>query len=60
MFSFSHCIKYSCAMNGSNHIFESDKRPLDFCPEDSSKIIWLTNSDPYERYKNIAGFFCEK
>ncbi|XP_059180120.1 archaemetzincin-2 isoform X1 [Centropristis striata] len=32
MFGIRHCQWLSCVMQGSNHLEESDRRPLDFCP----------------------------
>ncbi len=56
MFSIRHCTKFSCAMNGSNHIVESDKRPLDFCPEDTAKVIWMTEAEAEKRFETLSGF----
>jgi len=56
MFSMKHCIAYECVMSGSNHIGETDRRPLDACPECSAKVWWLSNSDPAERYKTLAEY----
>ena len=32
IFGLAHCIYFSCLMNGSNHLAESDRRPLHLCP----------------------------
>ncbi|XP_044035713.1 archaemetzincin-2 isoform X1 [Siniperca chuatsi] len=32
MFGIKHCQWLNCVMQGSNHLEESDRRPLDFCP----------------------------
>jgi archaemetzincin len=32
MFGLTHCIYFHCVMNGSNHLRESDRRPLHLCP----------------------------
>jgi len=32
MFGLTHCLYYNCVMNGSNHLPESDRRPLHLCP----------------------------
>jgi len=32
MFGLAHCIYFNCLMNGSNHLAESDRRPLHLCP----------------------------
>ena len=59
MFSIAHCAKYECAMSGSNGLNETDKRPIDFCPEDSAKIVWMTEADSKKRYENLAAL-CDK
>ena len=32
MFGLAHCTYFNCLMNGSNHLVESDRRPLHLCP----------------------------
>ncbi|MCA1590089.1 MAG: archaemetzincin, partial [Acidobacteria bacterium] len=32
MFGIRHCTKYECVMSGTNHLGETDRRPLDACP----------------------------
>ena len=32
MFGLMHCIYFRCVLNGSNHLQESDSRPLHLCP----------------------------
>lgn len=56
MFSMPHCTKYECNMCGSNHREESDKRPLEVCPECVAKIWWATACDPAKRFKGLAEF----
>lgn len=58
MFSMQHCTKYECLMSGSNHLMESDRRPLDVCPECVLKIAWGMDYDLRERYRKLAKF-CE-
>jgi archaemetzincin len=57
MFSMKHCIKYECLMSGTNHLDETDRRPLDNCPECMAKVAWAMNYDPAERYHNLAEFW---
>ncbi len=57
MFSMKHCIKYECLMSGTNHLDETDRRPLDDCPECMAKVAWAMNYDPMERYNNLAAFW---
>jgi len=60
MFSMRHCTKYECLMSGTNHLEETDRRPLDTCPECSMKIAWAMNYAPAERYKRLAAFWRER
>ena len=57
MFSMKHCTKYECLMSGTNHLGETDRRPLDNCPECMAKVAWAMNYDPVERYNNLAAFW---
>lgn len=56
MFSMRHCKKYECLMSGTNHLQETDRRPIDACPECTAKICWLSEVDQAERYKKLANF----
>jgi archaemetzincin len=60
MFSMFHCTKYECLMSGSNHLGETDRRPLDVCPECMAKISWTMKYPPKERYKNLSKFWKEQ
>ncbi len=57
MFSMRHCVKYECLMSGTNHLEETDRRPLDTCPECTAKIAWAMNYPLAERYDNLAAFW---
>jgi archaemetzincin len=59
MFSMLHCIQYKCNMCGSNHLAESDRRPLWLCPHCLAKLCWATKADPENRFERLAAF-CEK
>ncbi len=59
MFSMRHCTKYECVMSGTNHLGETDSRPIDACPECMAKTCWLTDTRPKERYERLAAF-CRK
>jgi archaemetzincin len=56
MFSIKHCTKYECVMSGTNGLHETDRRPLDACPECMAKICWATGASPRERYERLARF----
>jgi len=57
MFSLRHCTKYECLMSGTNHLDETDRRPLDTCPECTAKIAWAMKYPLVDRYKNLAEFW---
>jgi archaemetzincin len=56
MFSMRHCTKYECVMSGSNYLGETDRHPLDACPECMAKIAWLSKTTPSKRYRELADF----
>jgi archaemetzincin len=58
MFSIAHCTKYECVMSGCNHLGETDKHPIDACPECMAKICWFSKIEPKKRYEKLADF-CE-
>jgi archaemetzincin len=43
-------------MNGSNHLAESDARPLHLCPVDLRKLQWSIGFDVVERYRRLRDF----
>jgi archaemetzincin len=49
----AHCIYFSCLMNGSNHLAESDRRPLHLCPLCLGKLQWCRGFDVVERYASF-------
>lgn len=57
MFSMRHCTKYECLMSGTNSLDETDRRPLDVCPECMTKIAWAMRYDPAERYRKLGEFW---
>ena len=57
MFGMRHCTKYECLMAGTNHLAETDRRPLDNCPECTAKIAWAMNYGLEERYEDLAAFW---
>ncbi|MEJ7624193.1 MAG: archaemetzincin [Pyrinomonadaceae bacterium] len=60
MFSMRHCTKYECVMSGTNHLGETDRRPLDACPECTAKICWLSDITAETRYRRLADFSAKK
>lgn len=51
MFGIKHCQWFNCVMQGSNHLEESDRRPLDFCPICLRKTQSAVGFKIAERYK---------
>ena len=59
MFSLQHCIYFRCVMNGSNHLEESDSRPLSLCPVCFRKLHWSIEFDVVDRYQELLEFYRE-
>lgn len=53
MFGIEHCIFFRCVLNGSNHLAESDARPMHLCPVDLRKLQWSVGFDVVERYRRL-------
>jgi archaemetzincin len=53
MFGLAHCTFFNCLMNGSNHLAESDRRPLHLCPVCLRKLHWSIGFDVLERYRAV-------
>lgn len=53
MLGILHCKLYECGMNGSNNRGESDRQPLEFCPECQAKVYWTCHSAPSKRLKEL-------
>lgn len=59
MLGIPHCAAYECCMNGSRSREESDRQPLEFCPECQPKIWWYCGADPIQRVQTLTEF-CER
>lgn len=65
MFGLAHCTYFNCLMDGSNHLAESDRRPLHVCPVCLRKLQWnigfdvLERCTALERANRAAGFIDE-
>lgn len=57
MLGLLHCIYFNCLMNGSNHLAESDRRPLHLCPVDLRKLQWALGFDIGEHYRRLEAFW---
>ena len=53
VFGLAHCTYFSCLMNGSNHLVESDRRPLHLCPVCLRKLQWSIGFDVLKRYTEL-------
>jgi len=57
MFSLAHCVYFKCVMNGSNHLQESDSRPLSLCPVCLRKLQSSIQFDVAARYQCLKQFY---
>ena len=57
MFGLLHCIYYRCALNGSNHLAESDARPMHACPVDLHKLHYSIGFNVARRYAKLWRFY---
>ena len=57
MFSLHHCIFFKCVMNGSNHLQESDARPLTLCPVCLRKLHLSIGFNVVDRYRKLLWFY---
>ncbi len=57
LFSLAHCLYFRCLMNGSNHLRESDLRPLALCPVCQRKLHFSIGFDVLDRYKALLHFY---
>lgn len=53
MFGLQHCIFFRCVLNGSNHLRESDARPLHLCPVCLRKLQYSIGFDVVTRYRRL-------
>jgi len=57
MFGLTHCIYFRCVLNGSNHLQESDSRPLHLCPVCLRKLQYSIGFDVVNRYRQLREFY---
>src|SRR5205085_4097676 len=57
MFGLVHCTYFNCLMNGSNHLVESDRRPLHLCPVCLRTLQWSIGFDVLKRYSSLEGIY---
>lgn len=59
IFGFRHCVDYECLMNGSNHMDETDRKPVCLCPLDLLKVTQGMGIDEIYRFQKLADFWGE-
>lgn len=59
MFGLHHCIFFRCVMNGSNHLGESDSRPMHLCPVCLRKLQYAIGFEVPARYRALLRFYKE-
>jgi len=59
-FGMQHCIYFSCIMNGSNHLAESDQKPFNLCPVCLRKLQFAIGFNVLERELNLLKFFTDQ
>jgi archaemetzincin len=57
MFGLHHCIYFKCVVNGSNHLKESDSRPMHLCPVCLRKLQHSIGFDVVNRYRHLLRFY---
>jgi archaemetzincin len=57
MFGLTHCIYFNCILNGSNHLKESDSRPVHLCPVCLRKLQYSIRFSVVSRYQNLLRFY---
>ena len=57
MFSLAHCIFFRCVLNGSNHLQESDSRPLWLCPVCLRKLQFSIGFNIADRYSSLVRLY---
>lgn len=59
IFGLRHCQWLACLMQGSNHLEESDRRPLSLCPICLRKLQYAIGFNIVERYKALVRWIDE-
>jgi len=60
MFGLTHCIYFRCVLNGSNHLAESDSRPMHLCPVCLHKLHHCIGFDTVTRYRSLHKFYAQE
>ena len=59
MFGIKHCIHFSCLMNGSNSLSETDRGPIHLCPACLRKLHSAKPFDVLSRYRQLERISAE-
>lgn len=54
MFGHGHCIFYQCLMMGTNHLEQTDRNPIYFCPVCYRKLWKCLKFDHVKRYEALS------
>jgi archaemetzincin len=57
MFGLMHCVFYECIMDGSNHLGETDSRPMHLCPVCLRKLQLGAGFDLLKREEALLKFY---
>ena len=57
MFGMHHCTFFTCVVNGSNNLAESDSRPMHACPVCLRKLHASIGFNPREREERLVGLY---
>lgn len=57
MFGIMHCVFFECLMNGSNHLGETDARPMHLCPVCLRKLQLGGGFDLLRREESLLKFY---
>ena len=60
MFGLTHCVYFTCLMNGSNHAEESDRKLTFLCPVCLRKMQDAIKFNFLARYKDLLAFFQDR
>ncbi len=60
MLGIKHCTEFKCIMNGSNHLAESDSKPMWLCPQCLPKVAYATNQSIHEHINRLEKFHKSK
>lgn len=57
LLGLEHCIERLCLLNGSNHVGELDRAPLQLCPGCLRKVVHATRLDVESRYRALGAWY---